>query len=592
MAITFVNKSAFASGTAALTVGAVASVVADDLILLFVESANENIATPTGYTQVTNSPVSTGTAATAGGVRLAVFYSWATGADTTTSVADSGNHTTAIKIAYRGVDLTTPFDATPVTGIKTPASTSTSFPGITTTTANAKIVHASGLDLDAASTATTGAATNANLTSITELHDQTISGGVGGGLVIIDGTKATAGATGNTTATVTSTIQVYLTMALREKPVTQTLTPTLYTNSNTLHAPTVTVGAVTLSAVRYDNEPVFYAATVSSAGGVQDLTPLLYTNTQSFFAPTVTPMAVSLTPALYSNAQSFFAPAVGRGTVTLNATRYDNGQVFYAPTVSVGAATLTPARFDNTQTFYAAVVSSGAALLAPDRLDNTQAFYAATVTPGAIALTPARLDNTSTFYAPSVSSGVPQFITFPDWVDPGWVEPGWVEWPYFNQHQFFGSVVFNAGLPPAPPITPSEIDPIGGAFNIPTRQQMRDMVQKQRIALGILPKPVQKKAKAAAKRIARIALDGGTAAQVQAALEVIPPAQRVDAMSAVQVSYAYYLAVQTQAQKEIARIQAQEQEIAEILAEIERTSIIQREEDDIAFLLMQVIMAE
>lgn len=142
------------------------------------------------------------------------------------------------------------------------------------------------------------------------------------------------------------------------------------------------------------------------------------------------------------------------------------------------------------------------------------------------------------------------------------------------------------------PSATNEIQPIGGAFNIPTRQQMRDMAQKQRIALGILPKPVQKKAKAAAKRIARIALDGGTAAQVQAALEVIPPAQRVDAMSAVQVSYAYYLAVQTQAQKEIARIQAQEQEIAEILAEIERTSIIQREEDDIAFLLMQVIMAE
>ncbi len=221
MAISFVNKSAFASGTAGLTVGAVASVQADDLILLFAESANENIATPTGFTQVTNSPVSTGTAAAIGGVRLAVFYQWATGADTTTTVADSGNHTTAIKMAFRGVDTTTPFDATPVSGIKATASTTATFPGITTTTANAWIVHASGLDLDAASTATTGAATNANLTDITERHDQTISGGVGGGLVVITGTKATAGATGNTTATVTSTIQVYLTMALREQALVE-----------------------------------------------------------------------------------------------------------------------------------------------------------------------------------------------------------------------------------------------------------------------------------------------------------------------------------------------------------------------------------
>lgn len=219
MAISFVNKSTFASGTAALTVAAVASVAADDLILLFVESANENIATPTGFTQVTNSPVSTGTAAAIGGVRLAVFYRWATGADTTTSVADSGNHTTAIKMAFRGVHTTTPFDATPVSGIKATASTTATFPGITTATANAWIVHASALDLDAASTATTGTPTNANLTGLTERHDQTISGGVGGGLVVITGEKATAGATGNTTATVTSTIQVYLTMALREAPV-------------------------------------------------------------------------------------------------------------------------------------------------------------------------------------------------------------------------------------------------------------------------------------------------------------------------------------------------------------------------------------
>lgn len=226
MSISFVNKSAFASGTAALSVGAVTGVVANDLILLYVESANQAITTPTGFTIVPSSPVSTGTAAAAGGVRLSVFYAFATGADTTTSVADSGDHTNAIKIAYRGVDSVTPFDATSTTGIKTPASTSSSFPSITTVSGNSLIVHASALDLDAASTATTGTPTNANLTGLIERHDQTVTSGLGGGLVIIDGTKVTAGATGATTATVTSTIQVYLTSALREEVDTGTLTTT------------------------------------------------------------------------------------------------------------------------------------------------------------------------------------------------------------------------------------------------------------------------------------------------------------------------------------------------------------------------------
>lgn len=247
MAISFVNKSAFASGNAALTVGAVANVQANDLILLFVESANQAVTQPTGYTQVTSSPVSTGTAAAAGGVRLSVYYSFATGADTTTSVADTGDHTCAIKIAYRGVNTTTPFDVTPVSGIKTPASTSTVFPSITTATNRALIVLSTALDLDANSTTTTGAATNANLTGLAERHDQTVATGVGGGLVIIDGTDAVAGSTGTTTATVTSTVQVFLTIALRESPVTGTLAATEDADTFSSSGTVLVKGALTVA---------------------------------------------------------------------------------------------------------------------------------------------------------------------------------------------------------------------------------------------------------------------------------------------------------------------------------------------------------
>ena len=36
---------------------------------------------------------------------------------------------------------------------------------------------------------------------------------------------------------------------------------------------------------------------------------------------------------------------------------------------------------------------------------------------------------------------------------------------------------------------------IGGVFNVPTRKQMREMARKQRVALGILPDAIKKKAK-------------------------------------------------------------------------------------------------
>jgi hypothetical protein len=83
---TFVAKGTFTSGAAALTVPQPAGIQAGDLLLLFVETANQAMATPTGWTQVTNSPQSTGTAAAAGGVRLTVFYKIAGASETSVSL--------------------------------------------------------------------------------------------------------------------------------------------------------------------------------------------------------------------------------------------------------------------------------------------------------------------------------------------------------------------------------------------------------------------------------------------------------------------------------------------------------------------------
>lgn len=188
----------------------------DDLLFIAVESANETIATPSGWTQVTNSPQSIGTAATAGGVRLALFYKWVTvaGAQADVTLADSGNHTVGFSFGFRGVDKATPIEAS--AGGTVTANASLSFPAVTTLTNGACVVNVFGNDRDLASSANISAWTNANLESITELADTTISNGVGGGLGVAYGIKTTAGSTGNTTATNAVAVNgCYLTVALK-----------------------------------------------------------------------------------------------------------------------------------------------------------------------------------------------------------------------------------------------------------------------------------------------------------------------------------------------------------------------------------------
>lgn len=231
---THVGKGTFTSGTGALLVPAPAGIQNGDLLLLFVESANQVIATPTGYTELTNSPQSTGTAATAGAVRLAVFQKITNGTETEVTVADTGNHQAAQIHAFRGINPTTPVHLT-AGAVDAAATADLSAPGLTTTIPNCLIVNVIGLDKDLADVDTLSAVANANLSDVTEQHDQTIAAGVGGGLAVITGGKAVAGATGNTTATGdTATTHAYLTIALA--PVTVVAQPVLLATSPNIGA--------------------------------------------------------------------------------------------------------------------------------------------------------------------------------------------------------------------------------------------------------------------------------------------------------------------------------------------------------------------
>lgn len=159
-------------------------------------------------------------------------------------------------------------------------------------------------------------------------------------------------------------------------PFNQTLTPALYTNTQT-----------------------FYAATVTAIGGTQSLTPSLFTNGQTFFAPTVTSVR-NLTPALVTNGQTFFAPTV-TATRNLTPALFTNGQTFYSP-ARTSSNIVALSLLSNGQTFYAATVSQVTSI-APALFTNGQTFFAATVTTTR-ALTPSLFTNGQTFYSPTATN--------------------------------------------------------------------------------------------------------------------------------------------------------------------------------------------
>jgi hypothetical protein len=101
----FVSAGTFASSNGAITPGLPAGYADGDLFILMVESANEAVATPSGWTADPNNGTNgIGTPGAAGATRMSVFTKWVSGTQTAPTVADSGNHTCGLIACYRYVD--------------------------------------------------------------------------------------------------------------------------------------------------------------------------------------------------------------------------------------------------------------------------------------------------------------------------------------------------------------------------------------------------------------------------------------------------------------------------------------------------------
>jgi hypothetical protein len=218
---TFVAAGTITSGTGTITPALPSGIATNDILLLFIETSNQavSISNSNGgtWTQVTNSPQYCGTAAGTTGARLTVFWSRYNGSQGAPTVSDSGDHQQARMIAIRNaVSSGNPWDVT-AGGTEATSDTSGSIPGATTTVANTLVVTAIATSLpDSTSTTRFSSWTNANLTSLTERTDNSVTAGNGGGLGVATGFKAVAGAYGNTAVTLaTSAYKGMMSIAIK-----------------------------------------------------------------------------------------------------------------------------------------------------------------------------------------------------------------------------------------------------------------------------------------------------------------------------------------------------------------------------------------
>ncbi len=190
-----------------------------DIMFLACETANETISTPSGWTLLTGTPVSVSTSGNE--TRLTIFWQACSGTVSSPSLADAGDHIAVISFFITGTDPAG-FVDTYDTGTVTTATTAVSFPTVTTTVDATLIVNILAKDLG--TTNAFSSAANASLTNVTERRDTGTSFGNDGGLLIISGDKATAGAVSATTDTSSTSItQAKITLAFKAATASGTI---------------------------------------------------------------------------------------------------------------------------------------------------------------------------------------------------------------------------------------------------------------------------------------------------------------------------------------------------------------------------------
>lgn len=221
MAPNLVGVGAVAAATTAITVPFPVGYtpVANDVGFVVAESVGGQAYTvPTGWAHVGPngsflSPVDQGT-----NTRLSVLWKRFVGGEAAPGLGDSGDHNIGRMTVWSDCVTTgNPWDVLS-TVVESVADATVVWPGVTTVTADCRILEIAAI----ASPTTVGALTNSTYTEITEHIDNNTTAGNDGMIICISGRKATAGATGLSQATLasaTGAFKAMMTLALRPAPV-------------------------------------------------------------------------------------------------------------------------------------------------------------------------------------------------------------------------------------------------------------------------------------------------------------------------------------------------------------------------------------
>lgn len=212
---TVVAVGAANSGTTGAVIYALpAGQAALDVFFLFVETNGAALTTPAGWGLVAATAVTTGLP-----TKLWCFWRLATASESSVTVAATTDHQSGRMVAIRGSSPSgNPWDVAPV-AVENLSDTTVSIPGGTTIGPNRLILAAFSTGQDIASTANASGWTNASLGSVTEIMDNWVVDGDGGGFAVATGTLAVAGTYSATTATVgTANFKGLMSIAVREDP--------------------------------------------------------------------------------------------------------------------------------------------------------------------------------------------------------------------------------------------------------------------------------------------------------------------------------------------------------------------------------------
>lgn len=154
--------------------------------------------------------------------RVTVYWAWVPDISAAPTIPDTTNHQSASIVSYRGVNPANPFNVISG-GLQATAASGVTMGGVTTTVNNCRVVYFLVNNSDSVGTDWLTVDTPGNLTDVHYTHaerlNQKWNAGSGGGIAVIDGLLATAGASGSIVATQNS-VNTYrwLVIALEPKP--------------------------------------------------------------------------------------------------------------------------------------------------------------------------------------------------------------------------------------------------------------------------------------------------------------------------------------------------------------------------------------